>query len=175
MSQIAAKPHPAAVAWQYYSGGQLATHVTELHSGKGRQVFCIHNCHGARNSQHLIAKKQKNKLHYKESFAYKDILTKIDLLTPGYLGETSDNDDASWLFLEHVQGVGFRSEDHTHRELAGTYLARLHSEGKCLVNLFDSLCSNSAFPSIEFLSKTSVDLHTVITRDNLGNLWATSP
>jgi hypothetical protein len=122
----------AANFWNSTGIGQVASKKIEpirpVDNRKDkREVFRFRNA--GPDGVHVIAKRcQNHSKTRKEVAVYEQMLPQIPVATPLFYGSFQERDsNCLWLFIEDVNGMVYDPSNTVHRQLAGAWLATLHT------------------------------------------------
>lgn len=122
-------PHPALRAWRSLSTGGLAGDGVELLRGgffrsKGRAIFRLGNV--GPGGMPVVAKHCSNQTGELEHLVYTEVLPRLGVSFPGYLGLVPDG-RSSWEFLEDVGALQASKVSAEHRVCAARWLGELQA------------------------------------------------
>lgn len=125
--------HPAVLAWREFGHRRVEPRYIEIL--KQKRKCSVYRLAGVGpGNRALIAKRYRRKKAGFERAIYEDILPKIPVSVPEYLGFLEGNGDTCWLFLEDVGDDRFSPVDETHRKVAARWLGQLHAEASRLID-----------------------------------------
>lgn len=117
--------HEAHRAWRILGGDKPTT--VELWRKASRSKPAIYRLLFARPRRPTVYAKRSVALDLGvERVLYQEILPRLPLTVPRYLGSCRDEDDATWMFVESVGDRRLLPERPEHRALAGCWLGMLH-------------------------------------------------
>jgi len=123
-------PEPVLRAWRSLGREERITGVELIcgsaATGKKRAVFRMRT-DGSRFAS-VVAKASLRPGLATERFVYSELLPRLPLSTPRYLGWT-ESAEARWLFIEDVGTMRASREDSTHRTCCSAWLGALHATG----------------------------------------------
>jgi Ser/Thr protein kinase RdoA (MazF antagonist) len=120
---------PVLRAWQSLGREERVTGV-ELICGSpaGSKRRSVYRLRTDGRFASVVAKHSWRPALATERFVYSELLPRLPLPTPGYVGWAEDS-EARWLFIEDVGSMRASREDQTHRTCGTAWLGALHAAG----------------------------------------------
>jgi hypothetical protein len=186
------REHPVHAAWDRLRTAPAAiAHVELWRENAGHQPASLYRLH-LRNDEPfpVFAKRCDATSGNVERICYEEIVPRLGVTSPTYLGSVEEPDGTFWFFVEDVGREKLSAHDPTHRALASRWLGRLHRTGarieagrrlpegglhrylKCLRDSRDRIEWNLGNPAL------SSEQHQVLARlpgtlDRLEDSWET--
>ena len=125
------REHPVHAAWDRLEAPPAGISAIEIwRETPGHQPASVYRL-ALRNGRALpvFAKRCDAASGSVERLCYEEIVPRLGLSSPAYLGSVEESDGTIWFFVEDVGREKFSALDAMHRALASRWLARLHAKG----------------------------------------------